>query len=399
MQGIRSVSDLPGVLAAPYAARRSGFLHFVQADERRSLRFRNGHVAYAATNVSEEHLGETLVHHGWLRPEDLRSASEMVGRDGRRLGSVLVASGFIDAGRLDEALMLHARTVIGGLFAWNAGGYEFEEQDEGSSAGGDLGDPFTVELIAGAARRLVDEETIRAALGDLDRRLGLGDLPSDDRPLTLASADHFVLGHVDGTRTAREIVALRPGAARETLGSVLTLLCIGLLQWSASAPAARSAVREEVEGAVSEDASGRDLEGPPIDDSAAVDVRDALERAEMFVAIERNWEAIQILEKVLPHLEPPRIKRTARVLLARAYLRNPKWVHRAEEALQTVVREDPTNVDALLLLGKLYGSQGFRHRAESMLRRVLELQPGHGPATAELKALAGKPLLKKLFGR
>jgi hypothetical protein len=394
MHGIRSISEVPGVLAAPYTARRSGVLHFVRDDERRSLRFRGGQIAYAATNLADQHLGHTLVHHGWLRAEDLSAASPSVGREGRRLGAVLVDSGLIEAARLDDALRLHARTVIEGLFGWEAGGYEFEEQDGSAVADADLGDPFTIEVLAGAARRLTDEGTIRAALGDLDRRLVLGDAPAGGRPLALTAADAFVLGHVDGARTAREIVALRPGDARERLSSILALLCVGMLEWSAPAAPADRPDRSDGPAPLTDPTPA-----PAIEAGAAVDVQDALERAAIFVAIDRNWEAIQILEKVLPHVASSRMERTARVLLARAYLRNPKWAHRAEGVLQTVVRADPANVDAQFLLGKLYLSKGLRHRGESLLRRVLELDPGHAEAAAELKALTGKPFFKKFFGR
>jgi tetratricopeptide (TPR) repeat protein len=370
MHGLRSLTDLPRALGAPYAARKSGFLHFRRESERRSLRFRQGEIVYASTNVAEDHLGETLVRHGWLLPEDLQAASEVVRREGRRLGSVLVAMGFIDGGRLEEALMLHARAVIDGLFAWQTGGYEFEEDGTSLPAEGDVRDRSTVELIADTARRLGDAAALRSALGDLDRTLSVGDVAPGSRPVTLSSIDAFVLGQVDGNRTARDIIALRPEASREILRSMLTLLCIGLLEWSSALEA-----------------------------TSAFEIRDALARAETFLEIESHGQAIQVLEKILPRVRQPETKQAARILLARAYAHNPKGVRRAEDVLLTVVREDSQNVEAFFMLGKLYRSQQLRHRAESMLRRVLELEPGHGPAAAELKALGGGPLFKKLFGK
>jgi tetratricopeptide (TPR) repeat protein len=379
MQGIRSLSDVPSALAAAYSRGQSGFLHFRRERERRSLRFREGRIVYASTNVAQDHLGETLVRHGWLRAEDLAAASAVMGRDGRRLGAVLVAMGFLDGARLGEALMLHARAVVGGLFTWNAGGYEFETDRTTPPAHGTEGDSHTVELIADAARRLADEAAIRTALGDLDRTLRVGDVAPRRRPLTLGETEAFVLRQADGSRTAREIAGLRPEATREVLGSMLTLLCIGLLEWS-SPP-------------------GRAADPGPLETTAAFEAHDALARAEAFVSIERYWEAIQILERLLPRMGPSEARLAARVLLARAYLQNPKWVRKAEEALQAALQEDPRRVEALFLLGRLYRGQGLHRRAEALLRRVLELEPAHGPTAAELKALGGSPLLKKLFGK
>jgi Tfp pilus assembly protein PilF len=94
------------------------------------------------------------------------------------------------------------------------------------------------------------------------------------------------------------------------------------------------------------------------------------------------------------------MKQEARVLLARAYLQNPKWVRRAQETLQCAVDEDgPPNVEALFLLGTIYAGQGLKRRAEALLRRALALQPDHGPAAAELRALSREPLVRRLFAR
>jgi cytochrome c-type biogenesis protein CcmH/NrfG len=78
------------------------------------------------------------------------------------------------------------------------------------------------------------------------------------------------------------------------------------------------------------------------------------------------------------------------VLLAVAYLKNPNWARRAEGVLQTVLAGDPHNTDALYLLGNLYREKGLDRRAETMLRRVLDIKPSHRLATAALKALRAK---------
>ena len=126
-------------------------------------------------------------------------------------------------------------------------------------------------------------------------------------------------------------------------------------------------------------------------------------RARRLLAQARYWDAIQVLEMALPGMEPRSQQHRGRLLLARAYSKNPNWLRRAEEMLQELMREDPTNADVHFELGLLYKTGGFSARAQGMFRRALELRPGHKEASAELgiqaEPEAGGGLLKRLFKR
>jgi curved DNA-binding protein CbpA len=119
----------------------------------------------------------------------------------------------------------------------------------------------------------------------------------------------------------------------------------------------------------------------------------------------RYWDAIQVLESALPRMEPQSQQHRGRLLLARAYSKNPNWLRRAEEMLQELMREDPTNADVHYELGLLYKTGGFAARAQGMFRRAVELRPGHKEASAELGIQEAEPggsgggLLKRLFKR
>ena len=77
----------------------------------------------------------------------------------------------------------------------------------------------------------------------------------------------------------------------------------------------------------------------------------------------------------------------ARLVLAKAYLKNPKWVKRAEETLLGIVHDDAQNVEAHYLLGTIYRDRGLKSRATTMFRKVLELKPDHEEALAALGPL------------
>ena len=68
-------------------------------------------------------------------------------------------------------------------------------------------------------------------------------------------------------------------------------------------------------------------------------LEETLLKAQLLLAQARYWDAIQVLETAIPQMEPGRHQIRGRILLARAYAKNPNWVRRAEETLHDVVRE------------------------------------------------------------
>ena len=134
---------------------------------------------------------------------------------------------------------------------------------------------------------------------------------------------------------------------------------------------------------------------------------ESFRKADKLFDREQYWDAIQLLEPALPRAQG-KLKNRVRVLLAKAYLKNPKWIKRAEEQLQTVVKEDAANVDAHFLLGTIYKTGGLKSRALHAFQRVLELKPDHEQAASNLVELtpestespsSGSGLLKKFFGK
>jgi curved DNA-binding protein CbpA len=149
-------------------------------------------------------------------------------------------------------------------------------------------------------------------------------------------------------------------------------------------------------------ASAVPLEGPEVtpDDDLATS-EETLLQAQLLLLQARYWDAIQLLEPAVSRMTPPRHRNRGRILLARAYAKNPNWLRKAEDQLQDVVRTDPAHVEAHYQLGLLYKAQGLTARAQAMFRRVLDLRPDHRDASAEVGgagATAGG-FLRRLFRR
>ncbi|HEY8147464.1 MAG TPA: DnaJ domain-containing protein, partial [Vicinamibacteria bacterium] len=133
---------------------------------------------------------------------------------------------------------------------------------------------------------------------------------------------------------------------------------------------------------------------PPPPDPALDEKLAATEfnKAQSLMGEEKYWDAIQILEGAIPRLEATASRR-ARVMLARAYMKNPKWRHRAEEVLGQVVREAPDAPEPYLVLGELYRGAQLRARAAAMYRKVLQLSPRNEEALNALRGIdtEGRP--------
>ena len=153
-----------------------------------------------------------------------------------------------------------------------------------------------------------------------------------------------------------------------------------------------SAPGPSASGGAPGDPSGPGASDDPEEERKAAE--DAVRRAAWMFEKEKYYDAIQLLEPVLDKIQG-KVQIRGRLVLAKAYLKNPKWVKRAEETLQGIVHDDPQNVEAYYLLGTIYRDRGLKSRATSMFRKVLELKPDHEEALAEIGPLptggAGAP--------
>jgi tetratricopeptide (TPR) repeat protein len=101
------------------------------------------------------------------------------------------------------------------------------------------------------------------------------------------------------------------------------------------------------------------------------------------------WEAIQQLEPMIPRATGV-TKENAQLLLALAYLKNPKWTRRAEGVLQALLAKNPRHVAAQLQLAEIYRGSGLVSRAKAAYEKVLEIEPGHVLASKALDFLDPK---------
>jgi tetratricopeptide (TPR) repeat protein len=525
MKGTLAEGVLPTVLQAIYVGKQTGILHVSRDDTRRSLFFREGALVHAGTNVREERLGETLVTLGFLKPEDLKRATETVVRENKRLGHAVRDMGLLDQERVEVALTEHARMVLEKILSAHEGHYEFEAKSQDTLAEDEFKLKVTTgEIVLDAVRRVEDPDVVRYALGDIDRILGLSSDPAlRFQNIALTPTDGFVLSRVDGSLSAREVIQATPLEIEDTQRSLFGLLCTGVVEYLPLPPKPKPAVRtprarpaapppdpaagptpeqkahlaemeerrkeiaerfEKLKGATHFDVLGiartaneaqvksayfslaKRFHPDTRHDPALADLRDQMDaifirfgqafevlrnarsrlsyeatlpahgsgpsgdtpampvpapdpalearraadnvrRAEKLVEEAKYWDAIQLLEPAVLALGGAQRQR-ARVILARALVKNPNWIHQAEEVLQAVVQDEPNHQEAHFELGSLYKERGLKSRALTSFRRVLDINPEHERAAAALAEMGdvgteqtpdSGGLLRKLFGK
>jgi hypothetical protein len=238
-------SRLLRLLREIYVGGKSGHLHLAVAGERKSLRILKGQIVHGTSDKAGEHMGDVLVRYGLITQADLERAVVIVLRERRRLGAVLGELGLLERSRVEEAVGLHAREILFNAIGRPGVTCVFEELAD-SLLETDIVCPFsTGQLILEATRRILDPDLVRTVLGDLGRVLVLSPDPLlRTQKITLTPADGFVLSRVDGSSSARDVMALVPLPADDVERSLFSLLCTGIVDYRlGTTSGSRAAVR------------------------------------------------------------------------------------------------------------------------------------------------------------
>jgi serine/threonine protein kinase len=236
--------ELFRLLREIHVGGRSGQLHITATRRRRSLRVLRGQILHGTSDVPGEHLGDILVQRGRLSQAELERALAVVLGERRRLGAVLVEEGLLDKARLEEAIGLHSQAIVFNALDSADVSFAFEDLSE-DVLETDLVCPLsTGQVILDATRRLVDPELVRRVLGDTRSTLRVSADPLlRAQKITLTSADGFVLSRIDGTLSAREVVALIPLPTEDCERSLFSLLCTGFVEYGERQDARRTPAR------------------------------------------------------------------------------------------------------------------------------------------------------------
>jgi hypothetical protein len=173
--------------------KRTGSLTLLRRSTRKKLLFRSGLVRSTWSNDPRETLGQFLVRDRRISEEQLFQALLRQEKEGRLLGAILIAEGFLTEKTLREALLSQAEAVVSDLFLWPEGTFEFQDGDAVEAVHVSLGLDLA-PLMREGKRRLERWKAIRARLtssGIAFRVTGAGhgtDEPRERQALGLAAA-------------------------------------------------------------------------------------------------------------------------------------------------------------------------------------------------------------------
>jgi hypothetical protein len=149
----------------------------------------------------------------------------------------------VDTLGLEEALAVHIREMLFTALEWGESTLLFEDQELPDAPAEDLTlRCSTPSLILELVRRIPDRDTVRRALGDLDRPPVAGEgVPSRLHGNCIGPAETYLLSEADGQVSARSLTVGAPLPQEALERSLLGLVCIGLLRF---APRSRVKIRK-----------------------------------------------------------------------------------------------------------------------------------------------------------
>jgi Domain of unknown function (DUF4388) len=212
--------------------KKTGVLTLKSDKEVVTVSFLDGSVVAADSlhRRLEDRLGSVLVKSGRITEGQLQEALRIQKNTLKRMGNILVESRFIDAAGLRDALQTQISQMVYRLFRWRNGEYDFSQEQKVDYDSENVA-PMTAESILMEGARILDEwpmiekairstsAVFRRANVEIAAAPAFGGVPEGEeaaRGVTLNDQERQVHGAVDGKRTVQEIVD------RSTLGEFET---------------------------------------------------------------------------------------------------------------------------------------------------------------------------------
>ena len=288
--------SLPDIFRLISFAKKTGKLDIKRSADEGHVYFREGEVYYAESSLTNEPLGQKLIHNKALTEGQLRKALDQSASSGKRVGRVLVESGVVDEDAIEAAIRQQIEDAAFDLLRWELGEFEWLQDD-----GLEVEVPISVSvenLIMEASRRLDELEVIQRKIPSSNVVLAMAATPPDGAvEINITPEEWRLLVLVNGTRTVSDIaemVGLDDFAAMRMLYG---LVSAGLIEVAGSAeepteevyeaeePAAEAEVVDEVEveaAPEAEEAGGVDEAetAPEVAEAEVVDEVEAAPKAE-----------------------------------------------------------------------------------------------------------------------
>jgi hypothetical protein len=230
IRGEIETSSVPELLRSLLGSGETGILTLRRGDVTKSIFIQQGRVVYAASNNTDERLGESLVIRGKITARQFLEASKMI-RPGRRLGGILVEMAALDAEDLMPSVEQQVHDILMELFDWTHGEYELVIKDMDPDQVLSL-QISTENLILKGIRRSRSFSQVIRGIGDIDAVLVPTGTTEVLYKLELTAEEQEVLSHVNGRATVEQICDVSYLSNFETCRILWALKVLGVIRRS-----------------------------------------------------------------------------------------------------------------------------------------------------------------------
>ena len=188
----------------------TGILKVKESGFEKSVFFQEGRAIFATSTDPEDRLGELLLRKGSVSLENYLQASEESVRTRKRLGTVMVESGFIRDQELTEGVIEQVKEILLGIFQISTGKYHFAMGSLPSKEVITL-KLGTGDLILEGMKRIRSRQRIWSAVGGLETIFQVTEQMEElTKEVTLSLEEWSLLSHLETGVSLGEIMKNSP---------------------------------------------------------------------------------------------------------------------------------------------------------------------------------------------
>lgn len=209
--------------------RQTGALSVVSGPSVKTVHFVKGSVKFAASNLRNDRLGESMLAHAFISEADYELASQKMLDERCRFGEALLSLGRLTEEQLHRELAIQVQRIVLSLFHLSEGMYSFERSD---ALPGSLPYGLAVPpLLLKGLRSIEDGKIILSALPSADRMLRVASPPPlKFDPKKLAEAERSVLDLAADGMSVGDIIRKCEHGRSVAFKSCFALLTLGFLE-------------------------------------------------------------------------------------------------------------------------------------------------------------------------
>jgi hypothetical protein len=226
---------------------RSGDLQVTIPGAVKTVYFDRGFVVFAASDLTSDRLGESLIEAGRISRHEFALASMVMKASKRKFGETLVEAGIVSEEELGQHVASQVNRIVLSLFSAKSGTYGFDEHSCSIPVGLMVSLSIYRILLEGV-RRMTSQRLVLAGLPSLDTRLRIAPEP----PFTLdvqklRPEEKQVLRSAGTGASIAQIVETVGGHKGMALRAAYALLSAGLLESVAAETPTRARLRVQEE--------------------------------------------------------------------------------------------------------------------------------------------------------